>query len=67
VRAFLGSPQKRNQAVRTRTRRQAQLGDEEEAVMKQEGADVVVKNEYDDADDRDLDLPSIDDIINGRS
>jgi hypothetical protein len=51
VRAFLGSPQKRKQAVRTRTRRQAQLGDEEEVVVKQEGADVVVKKEDDNADD----------------
>jgi hypothetical protein len=36
-------------------------------MVKQEGADVVIKKEDDDADDRDLDLPSIDDIINGRS
>lgn len=60
-----------------RTRRQAQLEDEEEAVVKQEdadevmvkqeGADVVVEKEDDNADDLDLDLPSIDDIINSRS
>ena len=60
-----------------RTRRQAQLEDEEEVVVKQEdagevmvkqeGVDVVVKKEDDNTDDLDLDLPSIDDIINGRS
>jgi hypothetical protein len=45
----------------------AQLEDEEGVVIKQDDADVVVKKEDDNADDRDLDLPSIDDIINGRS
>ena len=41
--------------------------DKEEVVVKQEGAGMVVKKEDNNADDRDLDLPSIDDIINGRS
>ena len=60
-----------------RTQRQAQLEDEEEVVVKQgrsdrvvvkqEGANVVVKKEDDNADGRDLDLPSMVDIINGRS
>jgi hypothetical protein len=36
-------------------------------MMKREGADVVVKKKDDSADDRNLDLPNIDDIINGRS
>jgi hypothetical protein len=55
------SPQKRKQAAGARTRTQAQV---EEVVVKQEGADmVVVKKE----DDSDLDLPNINDIINGRS
>jgi hypothetical protein len=63
--------------VGVRTRRQAQLEDEEEVVVKQEdadevvvkreGADVVVKKEDDNADDPDLDLPRIDDINNDRS
>ena len=52
--------------MRARTRRQAQLEDKEE-VVKQEGTDTVVKKEDDNTDDRGLDLPSIDDIINGRS
>lgn len=43
-----------------RIRRQAQLEDKGEIVVKQEGADVMVKKENDNADDRDLDLPSID-------
>ena len=64
--AFLESPQKRKQAGGARTRRQAQLEDEEEVVVKQEGADVVKEEDYS-ADDRDLDLPSVSDIINGRS
>ena len=34
--------------------------------MKQEYAEKVVKEEENDADDLDLDLPSIDDLINGR-
>jgi hypothetical protein len=38
----------------------------DEAVVKQGGADVVVKKEDDNAGDRDPDLPSIDDTINGR-
>jgi hypothetical protein len=41
--------------------------DKEEVVVKQEGADMVVKKEDNNADDHDLDLPSIDGIINGRS
>jgi hypothetical protein len=60
-------PQKRKQAAGARTRKQAQLEDEEGVVVKQEGADVMVKKEDESADDLDLDLPSIDDIINGRS
>jgi hypothetical protein len=36
-------------------------------VIKQGGTDMVVKTESDNADDRDLDLPCIDDIINGWS
>ena len=56
------SPQKRKQAAGARTRRQAQLEDEEEVVVKQEGTDVVIKTE----DDDDLGLPSIGDIINGQ-
>jgi hypothetical protein len=67
MRASLESPQKRKQAMEVRTRRQAQLEDEEEVVVKQEGVDVVVKKGNDNAYNRDLDLPSIDDIINGRS
>jgi hypothetical protein len=54
----LGLYRSENKLWGIRIRRQAQLEDEEE---------VVVKKEDDNADDRDLDLPSIDDIINGRS
>jgi hypothetical protein len=36
-------------------------------VVGQEGANMVVKKEDDNADDRDLDLSSTDDIINCRS
>ena len=36
--------------------------DTDEAMVKQEGADMIVKKENDNADDRNLDLPSIDDI-----
>jgi hypothetical protein len=41
----------------------------EEVVVKQEVADKMVKKEEEDdnADDLDLDLPSIDDLINGRA
>jgi hypothetical protein len=67
TRAFLESPQKWKQAVGVRTQRQAQLEDQEEVVVKQGGADLVVKKENDNADGRDLDLPSIDDTIYGRS
>jgi hypothetical protein len=65
ARASLESPQKRKVGVRTR--RQAQLEDEEAVVVKQEDTDDVVKKEDDNAEDLDSDLPSIDDIINGRS
>jgi hypothetical protein len=41
--------------------------DTDEVMVKQKGADMIVKKEDDNADDRSLDLPSIDDIINGRS
>ena len=47
-----------------RTRRQAQLEDEEE-VVKQEDAGKVVKEDKN-ANDLDLDRPSMDDIINDR-
>jgi hypothetical protein len=67
MRAFLESPQKRKQDMEVRTRRQAQLEDKEEVVVGQEGANMVVKKEDDNADDRDLDLSSTDDIINCRS
>jgi hypothetical protein len=68
ARASLESPQKRKQAVGVRTRRQAQLEDGEEVMLKQEDAEKMVKEEEDDeADDLDLDLPSIDDLINGRA
>ena len=60
-----------------RTWRDTRLEDEEEAMVRQEdtnervikqgGTDMVVKTENDNADDRDLDLPCIDDIINGWS
>ena len=54
-----------------RTRRQAQLEDEEEVMLKREDAGEAVKQENadedDNADDLDLDLPSIDDIINSRA
>jgi hypothetical protein len=78
TRASLESPQKRKQAVGVRTRRQARLKDEE-AVVKQEDVDDIVKKEEEEeeeneeededgnAEDPFLDLPSIDDIINGRS
>ena len=36
-------------------------------VVKEEDAGEVVKEEDNNADDVDLDLPNIDDIINGRS
>ena len=69
ARTSLKSPQKRKQAVGIRTRRQAQLEDGEEVMLKQEDAEKMVKKEEkdDDADDLDLDLPSIDDLINGRA
>jgi hypothetical protein len=41
--------------------------DTDEVIVKQESADMIVKKEDDNADDRNLDLPNIDDIINGRS
>jgi hypothetical protein len=44
--------------------RQAQVEDEEEVVIKLE---EVIKQEEDDDVDLDVDLPTIDDIINGRS
>jgi hypothetical protein len=67
MRTFLESPQKRKQDMEVRTRRQAQLEDKEEVVVGQEGANMVVKKEDDNADDRDLDLSSTDDVINCRS
>jgi hypothetical protein len=36
-------------------------------MIKQKSADMIVKKEDDNVDDRNPDLPSIDDIINGRS
>jgi hypothetical protein len=41
--------------------------DTDKVMVKQKGADMIVKKEDDNADDRSPDLPSIDDIINGRS
>jgi hypothetical protein len=66
ARAFLGSPQKRKEARGIRTRRQAQLEDEEEVVKQEDIDEVVVKKEDDNTDDRDLGLPSID-VFNARS
>ena len=46
AKAFLGSPQKRKQAVGIRTRRETRLEDEEEAMVKQEDTDeMVIKQE----------------------
>ena len=65
--APLESPQKRKQAVGVRTRRQAQQENEDDVMVKQEDADEVVKKEDDSGDDFDLGLPSINDIVKGRS
>jgi hypothetical protein len=67
--ASLESPQKRKQAVGVRTRRQAQLEDGEGGMLKQGDAEKMVKKEEedDDADDLNLDLPSIDDLIDSRA
>jgi hypothetical protein len=53
--------------VGVRTRRQAQLEDEEEVVKQEDTDEVVKKKEDDNADDRGLGLPSIDDVLNIRS
>jgi hypothetical protein len=63
----LGSPEKQKRAVGIRTRRQAQL-EEEEDVVKWEDDEALVEEEKNvDDDDLESDLPDINNIINGRS
>jgi flagellar biosynthesis GTPase FlhF len=63
-RPFLESPEKRKRAVGTRTRRQAQLEEEDIAQPEpREEEETLVKEEK----DTDNDLPDINNIISGRS
>ena len=69
-RPSLGSPRNGKRAVGIRTRRQAQLEEEEDVVKWEPGEDdeaLVEEEKNVDDDDLESDLPDINNITNGRS